>query len=192
MKIHKAFTLLEVLISIALMGIVLVALFSTVDTMQESNKHILKYLNKAQKISKASKVLFLDIMASDGNLSIQRNEFSRLCIEETSHSLYALSLAKVCWLVIKKDKTLVRIEGNNYHLPTKEEEKVEIDPIMKDIELFDIYHQKDKVLVLIKQNKKPPISFMLQGIINPKDIIKKNVKNNKNNTSKQKEKTKIL
>jgi len=179
MKTRKAFTLLEVLISIALMGIVLVALFSTVDTMQSSNRHLLQHLEKSQKISKAMKVLFLDIMGSDANLSIQKDEFSRLCIEESTHSLYALSIAKICWLVHKKDKTLLRIEGNNYHLPTKEEEKVEIDPIMEDIELFDIYHQKDKVLVLIKQHKKEPISFMIQGMEKSKPKKVKKTKNKK-------------
>jgi len=176
MNNRKAFTLLEVLISIGLMGIVLVALFSTVDTMQDSNRHLLKHLEKSKKISKATKVLFLDIMASDANLTLKKDEFSRLCIEETTHSLYALSIAKVCWLVLKKDKALIRVEGNNYNLPTKDEEKVEIDIIMKDIEIFDIYHEKDKVLVLIKQHKKEPISFMLQGILKAKAKKVKNVK----------------
>jgi hypothetical protein len=176
-KHTKAFTLLEVLISIGLLGIVIVALFSTVSMMKDSNEHLLGYLEKAKKITKATKVLYLDIISSDGNITIKKDEFSRLCMQETKNSLYALPLAKVCWLVLKKDNTLVRVEGNNYHLPTKLEEKVEVNPVMKHVELFDVYHKKDKVLVFLKQVGKEPITFMIQGISKP--VPKKKVKKKK-------------
>ncbi len=161
---RKAFTLLEVLISIALLGIVIVALFSSVDMLQNSNQHLLTHLEKSKKVTKATKVLYLDILGSDGNITIKKDEFTRLCMEETLNSLYALPAVKVCWVVLKKDKTLARIEGNAYHLPVGSEERVEIDTIMTGIEVFDVYHEKDKVLVLIQQQGKEPISFMLQGI----------------------------
>jgi len=176
---RKAFTLLEVLISIALMGIILVALFSSVDMLQNSNEQLLKYLKKSKKITQASKVLYSDFMGSDGNISIKKDEFSRVCIEETKNSLYALPTAKVCWVVLKKNKTLVRIEGNGYDLPVGLEERVEVDSVMNDLEIFDIYHEKDKILVLVKQEGKEPISFLLQGISRPvkkKPTVKPTVK----------------
>ena len=174
-KKRKAFTLIEVLISIGLLGIVLVALFSTVKTMRDSNKHLHQYLEKSKKITKSTKILYLDIANSDANLTIEKDEFSRLCIQQTKNSLYGLSMAKVCWVVIKEKNTLVRIEGNNYRLPTRLEEKVEVNKIMHHIEVFDLYHQKDKVLVFIKQKNEKPITFMLQGISKPKIKIKKKV-----------------
>ena len=167
MTSRKAFTLLEVLISITLMGIVIVALFSTVDMLQNSNQQLAEHLKKSKRISKAVKVLYADLMDSDGNITIQKEELSRVCVEETRHSLYALSAAKVCWVVLKNDNTLVRIEGNDYHLPLLEDERVEINPVMSDIKVFDIYHEKDKILVLLQQKGKEPISFMLQGITKP-------------------------
>ncbi len=151
---RKAFTLLEVLISIALMGIIIVALFSSVDMLQNSNQHLAKYLKKSKTITKATKTLYLDMMGSDGNITLQKDEFSRVCMEETQNSLYALPSAKVCWIVLKKDKTLVRIEGNAYHLPLLSEERVEIDTIMTGLEIFDVYHEKDKILVLLQQQGK--------------------------------------
>lgn len=172
---RKAFTLLEVLISIALMGIVIVALFSAVDMLQNSNQHLLKYLEKSKIITKATKVLYFDMMGSDGNITIQKDEFSRVCMEETQNSLYALPAVKVCWVVLKKDNTLVRIEGNDYHVPLLVDEKVEIDPVMTGMKIFDIYHEKDKILVLMQQEGKEPISFMLQGISKsvPKTLVSK-------------------
>lgn len=164
---RKAFTLLEVLISIALLGIVIVALFSAVDMLQNSNQHLLQYLEKSKQTTNSTKVLYIDILSSDGNITIQKDEFSRLCMEDTQNSLYALPSAKVCWVVLKEDRTLARIEGNGYHLPARVDEKVQVDPIMTEIEIFDVYHEKDKVLVLIQQKEKEPISFMLQGVSKP-------------------------
>ncbi len=176
---RKAFTLLEVLISIALLGIIIVALFSSVDMLQNSNQHLAKYLEKSKTITKATKTLYLDMMGSDGNITLQKDEFSRVCMEETQNSLYALPSAKVCWVVLKKDKTLVRIEGNAYHLPLLSEERVEIDTIMTGLEIFDVYHEKDKILVLIQQQGKEPISFMLQGISKPEKKKEKKKKTKK-------------
>ncbi|MEA1953587.1 MAG: prepilin-type N-terminal cleavage/methylation domain-containing protein [Campylobacterota bacterium] len=188
---RKAFTLLEVLISIALLGIVIVALFSSVAMLQDSNQHLLKYLEKSKKINKATKTLYLDIASSDGNITIKRDEFTRLCIESTENSLYALPRAKVCWIVLKKDNALIRIEGNAYHLPVKMEEMVEVDIIIKGIEVFDVYFskKKDKLLVLMQEQGKEPISFMVQSVIKPKAKPKKkrdrhkNQKNRENNTT---------
>lgn len=164
---RKAFTLIEVLISIALLGLMIVPLFSVVDMMRNSNEHLLKALENSKQITKATKVLFLDILSSDGKLEIKKDEYSRLCIDETKNSLYNLPVAKVCWVVLKHKNTLVRIEGNLYKMPLKSDDRVEVDAVMNDIELFDIYHEKDKVVVLIKQQSKEPISFMVQGITNP-------------------------
>ena len=164
---RPAFTLIEVLISIALLGIILPALYQSVDLLRDSNAHLFKYLEKAKKTTQATDTLYLDIVSSDGNISIQKDEYSRVCLEQTKNSLYALSVAKVCWLVLKKDKTLVRVEGNSYNLPLGLEERVEVNPIMKNVEIFDVYHEKDKILVLLQQKAKEPISFMIQGISKP-------------------------
>ncbi len=167
MKNRKAFTLIEVLISIALLGMIIVPLFSVVDLMRTSNEKLFHALEKSKQVSKTSKVLFMDILASDGELSIKKDEFTRLCIEETKNSLYNLPVAKVCWVVLKQKNTLVRIEGNAYKMPLRSEDRVEVDSVMTGLELFDVYQEKDKVIVLIKQKGQEPISFMLQGITNP-------------------------
>ena len=177
---RNAFTLMEVLVSIALLGVILPALYKSVDMLRDSNQHLFEYLEKAKKVSRATQTLYLDILSSDGNLTIKKDEFTRLCMEQTKNSLYELPVAKVCWVVLKKDRTLVRIEGNAYNLPLGSEERVEINPIMKGIEVFDVYHQKDKVLVLLQQQTKEPISFMVQGILKPEKKKKQKVKKTKN------------
>jgi prepilin-type N-terminal cleavage/methylation domain-containing protein len=166
------FTLIEVLISIALLGIIVVALFSTVAMMKESNAHLLEYLKKAKVVTEATKVLYRDIINSDGNITIKKDEFAQVCIESTRNSLYALSEAKVCWVVLKKEHTLTRVEGNGYQLPTRFDDRVEVNPVMKHMEIFDLYHQEDKLLVLIKEKGKDPIKFLVQGVTRPKPKTK--------------------
>jgi prepilin-type N-terminal cleavage/methylation domain-containing protein len=180
MSKRPAFTLMEVLISIALMGIILPALYQSVDLLRDNNTHLFEYLEKAKKVTAATDVLYLDIASSDGNLSIQKDDFTRLCIEQTYNSLYALPSAKVCWVVSKRDKRLLRLEGNDYRLPLRFDDRVEVNTVMKNLELFDVYYQKEKVLVLIQQKGKESISFMVQGISKPKPPKKKlKVPNNK-------------
>jgi len=168
MRFREAFTLIEVLISIALMGLILPALYQTVDLLRDSNTHLWEYLQKSKKEVQATQTFYLDIASSDGNLTLKKGEFDRFCMERTHNSLYGLPVAKVCWVVLKEKNTLVRVEGSTYHLPVGLEERVEVDPVMENMDLFDIYWQKDKVLVLMQQTGKEPITFMVQGITKPK------------------------
>jgi prepilin-type N-terminal cleavage/methylation domain-containing protein len=179
MQKRAAFTLIEVLISIALMGLILPALYSSVDLLRDSNSQLFDYLQKSKKEIRATQTLYLDIASSDGNLTLTNGEFDRLCMESTKNSLYGLDSAKVCWLVLKREHTLIRAEGSIYHLPLKEEERVEVDPVMQQIKLFDIYWSKDKVVVILQQKDQKPVTFMIQGITKPKPQKKKSKPNKK-------------
>ena len=181
-KQRSAFTLIEVLIAIVLLGIILPALYETVLLLRNSNTHLFEHLEKAKKVTQATDTLYLDLLSSDGNISIKKDDFSRVCIENTKNSLYALSVAKVCWVVLKNENTLLRIEGYDYHLPLQGEEKVEVNVVMNQVELFDVYYKKDKILVLLQQKAKDPITFMIQGIEKPK----KEKEKEKNTKAKEK------
>ncbi len=160
----QGFTLLEVLISIALLSIVMLALNKSVTLLRDSNTKLFEHLDKAKEETKMLNVLYADISASNGDISIEKKEFSRLCINETIHSLYELPSAKVCWIVLKEENQLIRIEGNGYDLPIDEEERVEVDLLTKNIDIFDVYYEKGKVLVVIREKDKEAMSFMIQGL----------------------------
>ncbi len=185
MSKRPAFTIIEVLIAIALMGIILPSLYQAVALLQDSNTQLFNHLEKAQKVTLATDTLYLDLLSSDGNLSIKKDDFTRLCIEQTNNSLYALSVAKVCWAVTKKEHTLLRIEGYDYTLPLRSEEKAEVDAVMKNVELFDVYYKKDKILVLLQQKDKEPVTFMIQGVEKAKKKKKKPKKTKKRNPKKR-------
>ncbi len=184
---RSAFTLIEVLISIALLSLVLLALYRSVDMLQSSNRQLFHYLEKADKEKQGTETLFLDIVGSDGNLTITGDEFSRLCLESSVNSLYGLSAAKVCWVVSKKGHTLLRSEGNGYALPLNSDDRVAVDAVIEDVDLFRVYRQKGEVLVVLRQKGKNSISFMVHGV---PEIIKKKKKPKKPKKSKKPKRSK--
>jgi len=162
-SLRSAFTLIEVLLSIGLMGIVMTALFSSVMTMRESNKQLYNYLEKADLTTKATRALYLDLVTSDGDLELESGDFAQLCIPKTKNSLYGLSLVKVCWVVLQETNSLVRIEGNHFHLPVDIGEMVDSDIALEHVELFDVASRRGTVTVAIGQKGAKPMTFSVHG-----------------------------
>ena len=186
-RLSPAFTLIEILISTMLLSIVLVGLYSVLDTQRRSVSNIKQHLDKSMDHDRAIMVLYHDISQSDGNLTIKKGERDTLCINSTTNSLYELGLAKVCWLVLKDKDTLARVEGNGYSLPLGLEDKVEIDRVLEGVRVFEVSRDKDKVLVYAQQLKKEPYTFLLQGIKEPPKPKKKKTKSKKTTKTKPKE-----
>ncbi len=175
----RAFTLLEVLISITLLSLVLMALYRSADILRNSNKNLFKNLKNTSQSIKGAKTLYLDLIESDGNLTITHiKKFHSIGIERTKHSLYGLYKSKVVWLIYKEDNTLLRIEGNNYDLPLKDRDNVNIDVINRNMELFKVYPNKknNKVFVIMKKINQVPQSFMISNLnINLKTYRKNDI-----------------
>jgi prepilin-type N-terminal cleavage/methylation domain-containing protein len=188
-RLRGAFTLIEILIATSLLSIVLIGLYESLDTQRRSVEIIRKSLDTTMSEDKFLMVLYNDIAKSDGNITINKGERDRVCIQNTTNSIYGLDSAKVCWLVLKDKDSLVRVEGGDYKLPVEFEGKVEVDIVTKGIKLFEISrNEKDGyILVVIQQLEKEPYSFLLQGIKPPpnKKIKSKKDKNRKNRRGKR-------
>jgi hypothetical protein len=145
------------------------ALYKSSDLLRHSNRHLYHHLEQINNGVRGSQTLYLDLLQSDGNITIETKEkdFDRLIISSTKHSLYGLSQAMVAWLIYKKENTLLRVEGSSYQLPLKEEEKVEVDVISKEIELFKVYKNtkkgNNKLLIISKIKNQEGEAFMVQN-----------------------------
>ncbi len=165
----RAFTLIEVLIATLLLSIVLLGLYSVLDVQYRSVDIIKNSLDNSIKQDKIIMTLYNDIYKSDGNFTIKKGERDSICINSTTNSLYGLGVAKVCWVVLKEQDSLARIEGFNYKLPLKFEDRVEADIVAKGVKLFDIYYDKKSgnILTILQEGNKEPYSFLLQGKLPP-------------------------
>ncbi|NPA51180.1 MAG: prepilin-type N-terminal cleavage/methylation domain-containing protein, partial [Epsilonproteobacteria bacterium] len=190
---RRGFTLIEILISTALLGLVLLALYGALESQRRSTININHYLKRTLSQDRALMVIYYDLIRSDGNITLKKGEMDTLCINSTANSLYGLDRAKVCYLVLKDGNYLLRVEGNNYSLPLGLEDKVAIDKIFKGIKLFDVYRNKDKILLILQEANKKPYSFLVEGIVPPpkkiKRDIQKRVKRRDNNISNEKNQT---
>jgi len=175
---RKAFTLLEVLISIMLLSLVLMALYRSTDILRASNKNLFHHLEHSSDTMKGVNALYMDLIESDGNITINKDKkLHKIIISKTFHSLYGLYHTKVVWLVYKENNSLLRIEsGENFILPIKSENNIAIDTISKNIELFKAYINKNnnKIIILIKIKGEEAHSFMIQNLerINLKKRVK--------------------
>jgi len=187
---HSAFTLIEVLVSITLLSFVLMTLYRSVDSLRASNKHLYQSVVKSSSVLKGSRTLYKDLMHSDHNISINKEEkFHRVTIQSTTHSLHGQDVVKVVWLIYKEDKALLRLEGGKFDVPLRNEQRVEVDVIAKNMELFQLYKgkRKEKILAMLKIKGQDPQVFMVQNIPlkppkkkkKPKKLDDKNVANNK-------------
>jgi len=193
MRSKRAFTLIEVIISIALLGFILAVLYKSLDMVRFSNQHLYNYLEGSSTSLKAVNTLYLDILQSDGNLTIKNEEdWSRLCMGSTKNSLYNLAFAQVCWVVAKEHNQLLRIEGNEYKLPSAYDDPIEVDAIMTDVTKFHVNRSGDNVLVVLAAKKLEPLSFLVQGIKAPTIKRTKNGKKEINATKKVATPTKVV
>lgn len=164
MRRHGGFTLIEVLVSIALISLVLLALYRSLDIQRDSNRKLQSYLDKALRRDRIVTTLYRDLLFSDGNLTLHKGEYDRLCIHRTEYSLYGLPVTQVCWLVLKEGKELLRVEGGDYSLPLHPNDRVAVDRLMGPMELFDLYRKKGELLVILKARNRPADAFLLQGL----------------------------
>jgi prepilin-type N-terminal cleavage/methylation domain-containing protein len=167
MRRRPAFTLIEVLVSVALLALVLMGLYESLDLQRTSNKQLHDFLQKTMQRDRVALTLYRDLLASNGDLTLHKGEFDRLCIRHTAHSLYALPVAQVCWIVDKEANTLTRIEGSDYHLPLKREERVAIDRVLPDMTLFDLYRKNGDLLVALQAKGSKAYTFLVQGLTPP-------------------------
>jgi len=169
----KAFTLLEVLISIMLLSLVLMALYRSADILRASNKNLFHHLEHSSDSIKGMKTLYMDIIQANTKVIIDtKKKFHRITIEKSQHSLYGLGEVKITWLIYKEKNSLIRIEGTNYKLPLHSEDNVAIDKIATDIEIFKSYMDKKnkKILVISKIAKEEPQNLMIQNLSIPPSI----------------------
>ena len=138
----KAFTLVEVIISIIIFALIMMFLYKSIANLRLNNKNLKHTVSKSKNISKIIYLLKNDIILAK-KIDLKLLTKDTLVLETTS-SIEQISKPKVTWKVLKRSKKLVRIEE-------VKEKKIIRDTTIKCSKFKLYYNKKEhKLLVFIK------------------------------------------
>lgn len=159
---RTGFTLIELVISIAIIALIVTYLYQSLNVLKNANEHLEeKDADRAYETG-IKKLILLDIMqASHGSIKISRSDHKNFDYIDfnSSNSLHNIKLPKITYLVTKREKKLLRIEGLNYALPFNRDTAyhVKYDELMRDVTHFKLYEDtnRTRILINIKKAGKP-------------------------------------
>ncbi len=167
----KGFTLLEILIALAVGSIIILGLFKTLQTVMKSHDFVLKKSNSMEIIYKTISLIQKDIRCKIGSFQVS-SAFGKekLSFKTTDSLRYAGSVpVNVSYYIENKDgkSYLVREESHN-----KETLKIRLTDFFKDIR-FKFYYQgrwvsspeTRTIKVILTTNSKREYSFVAKGML---------------------------
>ena len=166
--IKRAFTLVEVLVSVALLGLISMFVVSTVTQTKNNNRLFENKINEDKKLETLSDLLYDDLSLSQ-DVTVQGLKKYSVLHVKGENSIYGIEEPFVVWLVLKDKNMLVRMESaRKITLPLKEEMKkyVFIDALLGECEHFNINMSKDKksILSFVQIQDKKPIIFEVEKL----------------------------
>jgi prepilin-type N-terminal cleavage/methylation domain-containing protein len=171
---RKAFTLIELILSVFLLGIIVYFLYAAVANLQKSNEIFSKKSQSAFYNQKILSMLQKDLFfASEIKLEGHENTLVNL---QTTNSLFNIDYPYVTWLLKPDLHKLVRFEST---LPftkmnAKNNPYYHMSIIPKECELFKIYQSKKKenILIYIKFKGEEPLVYEFFKPLQPVDLNK--------------------
>ena len=142
----KAFTLIEVLISIFLFALIMIFIYKSISNLQLNNKNLLRNSKKNSIISKVIYLLKNDLILSK---EIKINNDKNQLILKTINSIHNNSQVQVSWIILKQTSDLIRVEKSNNKFYV---EKTNLK--CKKLKIYKSNKQKILVFIETKNNKK--------------------------------------
>lgn len=159
---RNAFTLVELVVSIALFGLITVFLFGAIDELRKQQSF---FQQKEALISKKNQIISLLRTDVDRAQAINvtastSKDFDQISISGSNRSLYGIDRPFVVWVVLKAHNTLVRLESAYpITLPIRPEALylTHSDLIGKRCELFRLYDSPKHRLIYLKFENQSPL-----------------------------------
>ncbi len=157
----KAFTLVEVIVSITILGILFTFLFETTNSTKKLNK---PYIQKANKIHKEAKVFqtfvkdFTQIVGASSAIYGKKYDIVRF---KTKNSIHNIIEPYITYFISRKDLTLIRTESlEKYDLYNKEDiykEFIYSDILVSQVHSFKVLFSTDFINILLRTKELSPI-----------------------------------
>ncbi len=140
---RRAFTLIELMVSIALTVIVVLFLYKALATQEISNKVLAKNATSLHQTDQIFDLLYRDFLQSnETKIATTFNKDYDILYLSTRNSLYDIPFAHVVYYVNVKDNTLVRLESAYPIKLPVDLEKIKYifaDPLVKKITKFRVF-----------------------------------------------------
>lgn len=153
MNNKKSFTLIELLISIALTAIIMVFLYQSMHNVNKTNKFYEKRLDNYSKKNELVFLLYNDILSSkQHDTSVTKTAINNnvvLFIMKSKHSIKGFSNPYVSYVLIKKKKVLFRLETTTKPiLPMSQEDIFRARAnIFNNVSAFSVHQNKKEFLI---------------------------------------------
>ncbi len=168
MKNSKAFTLIEVLISIGLMGIMFIYLSSTVNSVKIQNAHYIGISDKVKTEKRIYRLFNLDLTQIIGKVKITNNTNFDIIEFQSKNSIYGIIYPTIYYLVSKKENALIRIESlDAFKFDNKEDISnifLYADILAKDCISFKVYFKKGFIGLLFRAKDLRPMVLQIPTI----------------------------
>ena len=160
---RKAFTLIELMISVTILSIMILFLYRSYASLNFSNKILKKEVVKISEIEQIKKVISLDfLLAKMGSIKPNKREKNEDFVSfETSHSIHRRYSPFVAYIV--KNEKLYRLESlekiSSYDIPPDGEYEIDY---LGAVNSFRVYKSSKKEAYLIHIDFKKKEDILLK------------------------------
>jgi prepilin-type N-terminal cleavage/methylation domain-containing protein len=154
----NSFTLIEMLISIAIFSMIMTFLYSMLDSQQRSLKSTNKELKNIYKSNNFNRIIFKDIIESNCKFKLNKKQ-NMITILNTTNTLHNPFYTQIRY-VLTKNNNIIRIESKPLNISNQQKlndilEESYIDLMLKNIEKFEtvVYNVSGGVAFYIKDKK---------------------------------------
>jgi prepilin-type N-terminal cleavage/methylation domain-containing protein len=149
--VKKAFTLLEVVISIAIFSLMAIYMYQSINVVTISNNIYERRYNDDERTDKVRRLFYNDLFLQTdvyANATINRNGDFDILYLHTKNSIHAMTSPYVAYFV--NDGALFRVESQaretmppNYQAA----ERIKVDRLFDNVTLFRIYESRNSYLI---------------------------------------------
>jgi len=164
----KGFTIVEIMVSVVLLGFISIFVSSIIEQTKKSNQTFKEVRVHDKNLETLTDTLYKDIFQAE-DINISTSKTYNILKLKSKNSIYDIQEPYIVWLVLKEDDKLIRMESaKEILLPIQEasQKYIFIDEVVKNCETFNINISKNKnsILSFIKIKNKSPIIFEVKKI----------------------------
>ncbi len=161
MKRH-AFTLMELLVSVALLTLIVLFMYGAIGSSKLANKTLKKHSIQEQNRTMVFNLLYRDLFESISVevLPTQNKHFTLLHLQ-TNNTLHQVAAPYVSYYVDSQTKKLIRLEAaKKINLPIRYEDRYRVyaDIIISDVSDFNLYTSLEDANLSIATDKQATLS----------------------------------